>query len=143
MEEINQLLIQEVRRALMAEGVVRIKQCLSELTPKEVWLRPNANSNSVGNLVSTFAEMCGNGLSADSEACQTPAKGLLNSTKLAHSPSAELLSRLDAVREVDDVLNRLKPEDLTKPIVVQGFEETGLSIIGPRCGAFLLPRWAV
>ncbi|MEZ4935890.1 MAG: DinB family protein [Saprospiraceae bacterium] len=130
MEEINQLLIQEVRRRLMAEGVVRIKQCLSELTPKEVWLRPNANSNSVGNLV---LHLCGNvrqwivsGLGGLPDTRQRATE--FNET--GPLPSAELLSRLDAVmREVDDVLNRLKPEDLTKPIVVQGFEETGLSIL--------------
>jgi uncharacterized damage-inducible protein DinB len=31
--------------------------------------------------------------------------------------------------EIDEVLDRLKPEDLERPIVVQGFDETGLSIL--------------
>ena len=45
--EMKDLLIAEVKRRLMGEGVPRIKKCLSELTTDEIWLRPNDNSNSV------------------------------------------------------------------------------------------------
>lgn len=130
MEEINKLLVQEVRRRLMEEGVGRIKQCLSELTPDEVWFRPNANSNSVGNLV---LHLCGNvrqwivsGLGGQQDIRQRA----IEFNEKGPLPTAELLSRMDLVmKDVDVVLDRLNPEDLTKPIIVQGFEETGLSIL--------------
>jgi uncharacterized damage-inducible protein DinB len=41
----------------MHENTARIGKCLDQLTEKEVWLRPNLSSNSVGNLM---LHLCGN-----------------------------------------------------------------------------------
>lgn len=41
----------------MSENTPRIVRCLDELSEEEVWQRPNASSNSIGNLV---LHLCGN-----------------------------------------------------------------------------------
>jgi len=41
----------------LEENTPKIKKCLDELTEDEVWQRPNASSNSVGNLI---LHLCGN-----------------------------------------------------------------------------------
>ena len=130
MNEFKDLLIKEVRRRLMEEGANRIKKCLSELTPTEIWFRPNDNSNSVGNLV---LHLCGNvrqwvvsGLGGHPDIRNRPSefeeKGPL--------PTSLLIKKLDeAMSAVDEVLDTLTPEMITQPVVVQGFEETGLSVL--------------
>ncbi len=130
MEEIKGLLVKEVRRRLMGEGVVRIKLCLSELTEEEIWYRPNGNSNSVGNLV---LHLCGNvrqwvvcGLGGKEDTRQRA----LEFNEKGPVPKEELLSRLESVMlEVNDVLDRLTADQISHPLVVQGFNETGLSVL--------------
>ena len=130
MNEMKDLLLKEVRRRLMDEGVPRIKQCLTELSPHEIWLRPNENSNSVGNLV---LHLCGNvrqwivsGLGGlpdtRDRASEFNENGPLS--------SQELEALLESVMaEVNNVLDSLNTDQITQPIIVQGFEETGLSVL--------------
>jgi len=126
----KELLIAEVKRRLMGEGVPRIKKCLSELTVEEIWFRPNENCNSVGNLV---LHLCGNvrqwlvsGLGGKPDTRQ-------RSTEFDEKgpiPTEDLIGKLDAVMvEVNEVLGQLTPGRIKEQIIVQGFEETGLSIL--------------
>ena len=130
MEKVKELLIKEVRRRLMEEGVPRIKQCLATLTEEEIWMRPNANSNSMGNLV---LHLCGN-------VRQWIVSGLgglpdrrNRSSEFGESgpiPAGELVNRLETVmEETNQVLDGLSAEQLVQPVTVQGFEETGLSVL--------------
>lgn len=124
------LLIEETRRRLMGEGVPRIRKCLSELDEAEIWLRPNDHSNAVGNLV---LHLCGNvrqwivstlGERPDYRQRQ------LEFDERGPIPATELMRRLDEVMsEVEEVLERLTPNAILKKYEVQGFHETGLSIL--------------
>ncbi len=124
------LLVAEVRRRLIGEGVPRIQKCLSELTEAEIWFRPNEHSNSVGNLV---LHLCGN-------VRQWILSGLGGQpdTRLRQQefdengplPARELLQRLDEVMQsVEVVLDKLTPAQILQPVVVQGFTETGVSVL--------------
>ncbi len=130
MEEYRDLLVREVRRRLMEENVPRIKKCLSELTTEEIWYRPNENSNSVGNLV---LHLCGN-------VRQWLLSGLGGYTdnrrrqqefdEKGPFPTSILLRHLDELmEEVDKVLNRVTSEQLLLPVEIQGFMETGVSVL--------------
>ncbi len=130
MDEYRELLVQEVRRRLMDENVPRIKQCLAELTTEEIWYRPNENSNSVGNLV---LHLCGN-------VRQWLLSGLGGYTdnrrrkqefdERGPFPTSILLRHLDELmEETDKVLNKLTAEKILQPVEVQGFTETGVSIL--------------
>ena len=130
MEEYRDLLVREVRRRLMDENMPRIKQCLAELTTEEIWYRPNENSNSVGNLV---LHLCGN-------VRQWLLSGLGGYTdnrrrqqefdERGPFPTSVLLRHLDELmEEVDKVLNKLTAEQLLQTVEIQGFTETGVSVL--------------
>lgn len=127
---IKDLLVREVRRRLKEEGLMRIRKCLSELTEEEIWYRPNANSNSVGNLV---LHLCGNvrqwivsGLGEQPDVRDRTAEF----NEKGPIPADVLINRLEEVlAEADEVLKELPPEKIIQPVKVQGFDETGLSIL--------------
>jgi uncharacterized damage-inducible protein DinB len=130
MQEFGRALIAECRRRLYTESMPRIRQCLGELTVEEIWARPNGHTNSVGNLVLHLAGnvrqwiVTGLGGSADLRERQaefdTPGP----------MPTAELLGRLEkALSDASRVLDGLDPASLLMPRRVQGFTESGLSIL--------------
>lgn len=120
----------EIKRRLFEESQMRLERCLNELSEADIWWRPNENSNSVGNLV---LHLCGNArqwiiaglggaLDQRSRQAEFDERGPI--------PRAELIQKVrEVMTEIDGVLDRLTPEDLERPIVVQGFDETGLSIL--------------
>jgi uncharacterized damage-inducible protein DinB len=124
------LFTSEIKRRLFEESQVRLERCLNELSEADIWWRPNENSNSVGNLV---LHLCGNarqwiiaGLGGASDKRSRQAEF----DERGPISRVELIQKVrDVMSEIDEVLDRLKPEDLARPIVVQGFDETGLSIL--------------
>ena len=124
------LFVSEIKRRLFEESQVRLERCLNELSEADIWWRPNENSNSVGNLVLHLSGnarqwiLAGLGGALDQRRRQT------EFDERGPIPRAELIQKVrDVMDEIDEVLDRLKPEDLERPIVVQGFDETGLSIL--------------
>ena len=120
----------EVQRRLFEESWPRLKRCLDLLEEEEVWLRPNENSNSVGNLV---LHLCGNarqwivsGLGGTPDARRRSeefaARGPI--------PKASLHELLDALRpEIIQILDGLTGDDLLKIYNIQGFSENGISVL--------------
>lgn len=125
-----QLFTSEIKRRLFEESQVRLERCLNELSESDIWWRPNENSNSVGNLV---LHLCGNArqwilaglggaMDQRSRQAEFDERGPIS--------RAELIQKVrEVMAEVDGVLDRLTPGDLERPIIVQGFDETGLSIL--------------
>ena len=130
LEHVHRLMIAEVKRRLFKESIPRAKKCLNLLSEEDIWYRPNENSNSVGNLI---LHLCGNvrqwlisaiGEQNDVRQRQTEfdERGPL--------PTSELIAKLDQLQlDAEKVLDQSKPEILTKPYTVQGYSETGLSIL--------------
>jgi uncharacterized damage-inducible protein DinB len=125
-----QLFLTEFRRRLYDESMVRIEKCLALLNESEVWYRPNDNSNSIGNLI---LHLCGN-------AQQYIVAGLGGALDLRHRQSefdergpiskAALWQKVvDLKARIEVVLQNLQTTDLERPVLVQGFQETGLSIL--------------
>jgi len=124
------LIVAEVRRRLFDESLSRIHLCLEKLTEEEVWVRPNEQSNSVGNLI----------LHLNGNARQWIVAGLggfpdrrernMEFQERGPIAKAELLARTEGLRQdIEKVLSGLTPEDLTRIYLVQGFRESGLSIL--------------
>ncbi len=120
----------EVRRRIHEEGMHRIKYCLDQLTDQDIWFRPNPNSNSVGNLV---LHLCGN-------ARQWVVAGLTDKADTRNRddefeeqgpiPVDDLKNLLDTTwQEVNEALEQLSPDDLLQAYDVQGFKESGISIL--------------
>jgi len=130
MNSFRDLLIEETRRRLILESMPRIIQCLEMLSPDEIWRRPNANSNSIGNLV---LHLCGNvrqwilaGMSGEEDIRKRQEefdeKGPL--------PTILLIQKLEKLMtEVNTFLDKISPEDLLKEYPVQTFNENGISIL--------------
>ncbi|MFK7920697.1 MAG: DinB family protein [Bacteroidia bacterium] len=127
---LSTLLIQESHRRLVQESIPRIRQCLDQLSEEDVWYRPNENSNSVGNLV---LHLCGNvrqwlvsGLGRTPDSRQRD----IEFSERGPLPTQQLLKELSVLaEEIQKTLAELNEDDLSKAYLVQGFEETGVSIL--------------
>lgn len=123
-------LIREVRRRIIEESVPRIKKCLHLLNESQIWQRPNEQTTSVGNLVlhlmGNLRQWVLSGIDGQPDHRQ-------RSEEFAETgpvPTEKLIRDLDSLMaEVDQALNRITPEVLTKKRNVQGFEESVLSIL--------------
>ncbi|GAB4117123.1 MAG: hypothetical protein OHK0057_21290 [Thermoflexibacter sp.] len=108
----------------------RVVSCVNMLSEEEVWHKPNANSNSIGNLI---LHLCGNmtqyilsGLGGKPDERQREAEfstsGGLN--------KEELLARItEVVIQVQQVISQIDEATLLRKRIVQGFEMTGVGII--------------
>jgi uncharacterized damage-inducible protein DinB len=125
-----QLFLTEFRRRLYDESMVRIEKCLALLSESEVWYRPNDNSNSIGNLI---LHLCGNaqqyivaGLGEALDQRQRQSEF----DERGPIPKAELWQKVvDLKASIEVVLQNLQTTDLERPVLVQGFQESGLSIL--------------
>lgn len=129
-QDLHRTLIAEVKRRIITESVPRIKKCLAQLSEEEIWHRPNENVVSVGNLVlhlmGNLRQWVLSGLGGQPDHRQRDRE--FEQTEPVPTPN--LVRQLDTLmREVEDVLDRLTPEDLITVRPVQAYEESGLAIL--------------
>jgi len=114
----------------MNEYLVKIEKCLDELDEKDIWLRPNKSSNSIGNLV---LHLCGN-------ITQYIMSGLGNEKDLRERdeefnamggiPKSELYNKLHiVVKEANEEIRNLDLDALQTIRSVQGFSLSGIGIV--------------
>ncbi|MEM6264477.1 MAG: DinB family protein [Bacteroidota bacterium] len=126
----HQLLRHEARRRLFEESFPRLKKCLELLSEEQIWQRPNSELSSVGNLV---LHLCGNirqwlisGLGGAEDERN-------RASEFAHSvpiSRANLINMLDALQEdAEETLSNIDLARLMKVVTIQGFRETGVSVL--------------
>ena len=114
----------------MDEYLVKIEKCLDELEEKDIWLRPNESSNSIGNQI---LHLCGN-------ITQYIIAGLGNEKDLRDRDrefnarggisKPELYDKLfRVVEEAKEVIINLDQDAFRKIRSVQGFELSGIGIV--------------
>jgi uncharacterized damage-inducible protein DinB len=122
---VSRAFVDHSRALLTASYLPRIERALAKLPDRDLWWRPGADSNSVGNLMLHLSGnvrqwiVSGIGGAADDRIRQSEfdERGSL--------PRHELWSRLQAtVHEADLVLAALDPEILPERRLIQGFETT-------------------
>lgn len=128
--EVGRALIAEAKRRMFDESQARIVTCLRALSVEQVWRRPNAQSNSVGNLVlhlsGNIRQWIISGLGGAADERQRDAEF----AERGPMPVEELLQRLnETMHEARATLDRVDPATLLQPRRVQGYSESGLSII--------------
>jgi uncharacterized damage-inducible protein DinB len=119
-------LIAQATHVLGQVYLPRIANCLQQLSPEQIWWRPNAASNSVGNLV---LHLTGNvrqwiisGLGGAPDVRQRDREF----SERGPLPRRLLVSRLrKTVEEACRVLGRLSPGDLARVHAIQKFRVTG------------------
>jgi hypothetical protein len=117
-------------RETLERYLPRIVRCLGELNERQIWWRPNAASNSAGNLT---LHLCGNvrqwilsGLGGAPDVRRRDAEF----AERGPMPRRVLVRRLQqTVREALRILRRLPPEALARHYRIQGFHVTGLSAV--------------
>jgi len=108
----------------------RIKKCLDILTEEECWQRPNAATNSIGNLI---IHLCGNitqyihhGLGGDPDHRERDKEF----SAIGGWNKEQLLAKLESViKRAVEVMNQMTEADLVKGYEIQGFELTGFGVV--------------
>jgi hypothetical protein len=108
----------------------RLRACVESLTDEEIWWRPNAASNSIGNLVlhlnGNVRQWLVDSFERREDHRDRPAEFAAQGNLIG----AELLARLGiTVEEGLAVLNRLTEAELTAPYEIQGYHVTGLDAV--------------
>ena len=114
----------------LGKALDRIEHCLGQLSDAQVWDRPQASLNSVGNLL---LHLCGNlrqwvsaGLGGAPDVRDRPAEF----AERGPIPKEELRRRLrDVVEEARQVLARQTARQWLEVRRVQGFDVTGLAAL--------------
>jgi uncharacterized damage-inducible protein DinB len=127
---IADIFISRSRYWLIKEYPIKLRHCVSVLPPGATWKRPDANSNSIGNLLvhltGNVSEWILNGIGGQSIKRYRAAEF----SQRDGADGATLLANLEAVlRQADDVLAGLTEQRLQQPIRIQGRETTVLGAI--------------
>ena len=122
--------MQKARELLKEEYLPKIERCLEKLTEEQLWWRPNAESNSIGNLLLHISGnarqwiVCGLGRATDKRQRQTE----FDERRII--PRDELLARLrTTIADVDETLARFDHAQLLNSYRIQGTEATALAAI--------------
>jgi uncharacterized damage-inducible protein DinB len=127
--KIAQLFLADVQKRF-DQHVSSIGRCLSRLSEEEIWWRPNAASNSAGNLVLH--------LSGNIRQWIVSGVGGAPDVRMRDSEFAErgpipkraLIAKLrTTVRKAKSVLKKLPPEVLLQTRSIQGFRVTGVEAV--------------
>lgn len=123
-------LINEFKRRVFEESYSRIFKCLDSLDENQIWYAPNKNVPSIGNLV---LHLCGNmrqwilsGLGHKPDNRERD-KEFVPHQNIRKSELVFLMENLRV--NVREVLLELPDGFTEKRITIQGFNETGLSVL--------------
>jgi len=108
----------------------RLEACLGELSPEQVWWRPNPVSNSVGNLLlhleGNVRQWIISGLGGESDRRVRDREF----SELGPLQAQPLMARLRrTVREAGRVILKLNGPDLARTYSIQGFRVNGLHAV--------------
>jgi uncharacterized damage-inducible protein DinB len=130
MSDVGVALLKECRRRLFDESMPRIRTCLGQLTVDEIWARPNEQTSSAGNLVLHLAGNVRQYVIATLGGSPDLRERRKEFDATGPMETADLLATLEqAMAEVSAVLDRIDPSTLLQTHRVQGFVESGLSIL--------------
>jgi uncharacterized damage-inducible protein DinB len=124
------LFLADAQKLLAKEHFPHIVNCLHQLTEEEIWWRPNAASNSAGNLV---LHLCGNVRQWIISNLGESPKGRDRDSEFAERgpiPRKVLIAKLQkTMREACEVLRRLPEATLSRKFKIQGLRVTGLTAV--------------
>jgi hypothetical protein len=108
----------------------RLRTCVESLTDEQIWWRPNASSNSIGNLVlhlnGNVRQWLVNSFSKREDQRDRPAEFAAT----GEISGAELLAKLEwTIHEAEQTINRLSEADLIARYEIQGYNVYGLEAV--------------
>ena len=124
------LFITESRKMLLTETWPRLRSTVESLTEEQLWWRPNAASNSIGNLLLHLNGNVRQWIVTSFNGQADPRDRPAEFAEKSGGPAAPLLAKLGATMdEAAGVLSRLTEEDLLAPMDIQGYHVTGLEAV--------------
>ena len=118
------------RHKLLEQYWPRLRACVESLTNEQVWLRPNEDSNSIGNLILHLNGNVRQWLVASFNHLQDARDRPAEFKERSHIPTAALLEQLGAtMREAAEVLARINKSDLLTTFDIQGYKVSGLAAV--------------
>lgn len=126
----GQAFIDRSRYYLGAEYLPKIRRCVAVMTEEDLWWRPHARSNSIGNLLlhlsGNIRQWVVSGIGGEPDVRQRQTEFDADG---AHS-GTELMDLLETtLRDVDRVLSGLSPAALLERRVIQGRDVTVLEAL--------------
>ena len=126
---LGEALIRVCRRRL-DESHGRIRACIAHITTEEAWRRPNEHTVSIGNLILHLAGNVRQWIVSGLGGREDVRSRSDEFSERGPIPKEDVLARLEAVmNDAVAVLDHLDPDALLAPRRVQGFDETGISIL--------------
>jgi hypothetical protein len=124
------LFLEFSRQKLLGQYWPRLRQSVESLTDEQVWWRPNAASNSIGNLIlhlnGNVTQWLVDSFNRDEDKRNRPEEFAAEGGLTA----GELLRRLGATMErAGEVLDRLTVEELLAAYEIQGYHVHGLDAV--------------
>ncbi len=124
------LFLEFSRRKLFEHYWPRLRACVEPLSDEQVWWRPNAASNSIGNLIlhlnGNVTQWLVASFNRDEDQRDRPAEFAAE----GGLAPAELLEKLGVTMDAAaHVLERLTEADLVAPYDIQGYHVTGLEAV--------------
>jgi len=108
----------------------RLKKCLNQLSEEQIWIKPNSETNSIGNLI---LHLCGN-ITQYIHHSMGHEKDLrdrdLEFSTIGGFSKKELIEKIETVtKKAAQVIQNCSEEELLRTRMVQGFSYTGIGII--------------
>ncbi len=128
--ELTAMFLEFSRKKLLDQYWPRMKACVEPLNAEQIWWRPNAASNSIGNLLlhlnGNVRQWLVNSFNRAEDKRNRPAEFAAKEGATA----AELLDRLGTtLDEAAKVLGRLTAAELLAPYEIQGYQVHGLDAV--------------
>ncbi len=118
------------RDKLLEQYWPRLRSCVESLTDDQVWWRPNASSNSIGNLILHLNGNVRQWLVASFNRLEDTRDRPAEFNQRAMVSGAVLLAQLGAtLDQASEVLHRLTEADLLASFEIQGYHVTGLAAV--------------
>ena len=127
---VSHLFLEFSRKKLGTQYWPRLRACVESLSDEQIWWRPNAASNSIGNLVlhlnGNMRQWLVDSFNRQQDRRDRPAEFAAD----GGLTGAELVGKLGAtVEEGLAVLDRLCEAELTSEYEIQGYHVTGLDAV--------------
>jgi hypothetical protein len=128
--DVAALFLEFSRRKLLEQYWPRLRESIASLTEEQIWWRPNAASNSIGNLMLHLDGNVRQWLVASFNRQEDSRNRPAEFNAKEGISAAALLEQLGAtMHEAAEVLVRLTEADLIAPYEIQGYHVHGLDAV--------------
>lgn len=126
---LDSLIVKEFNRRIFSESYARIFTCLDILSEEDVWISPNKNTNSIGNLILHLHGNVRQWMISTFTNSPDNRKRSLEFEIESKISKKELVTLLNQLKiELEEMLKNISENELVQEHNVQVYKESGISI---------------